>query len=238
MENEKPGFYVWFKTVEAMAELTFEEKGMMYAAAEEYARNGVLPVFDDRLLRSIWARVKADLDSDDTRYKKAQSDNQIKGWKSYFKRIYAPANGIDPNDEVALEEYIQQRLTAVDNGGQQATNTNINTSFNSISNNSVKSNNKAVQPPRRYGEYSNVLLSAEELKKLQTEFPGDWEARIEELSEYIASSGKNYKNHLATLRRWAKDEKSKQNKRFSSASGDWCEGITPDDHANDIEFPY
>lgn len=114
MANEKPGFYIWFNTVDAMAELTFEEKGMIYAAVEEYARYGVIPEFNDRLLRSIWSRLKKDLDSDDAKYKEVQKQNQIKGWKSDFKRNYAPAHGIDPDDEAALAKYIQLRSTAVD----------------------------------------------------------------------------------------------------------------------------
>lgn len=65
-----------------------------------------------------------------------------------------------------------------------------------------------VSPPpgrHRYGKYANVLLSDEDLEKLKTEFP-DWEARIERLSEYIASKGAKYKNHLATIRAWARKD--------------------------------
>ncbi|WP_243107212.1 hypothetical protein [Butyricicoccus sp. OF10-2] len=35
--------------------------------------------------------------------------------------------------------------------------------------------------------------------------------RVERLSEYMASTGKSYKNHLATIRSWAKREKPKYN---------------------------
>lgn len=65
-------------------------------------------------------------------------------------------------------------------------------------------------PPsaRKYGEYQNVLLSDGELDKLKSEFPSDWAARIERLSEYIASSGKKYRSHLATIRSWAKKDAS------------------------------
>ena len=59
------------------------------------------------------------------------------------------------------------------------------------------------------GEYSNVFLTDEELDKLKAEFP-DWEERIERLSSYIASSGKKYKNHLATIRNWARGDENKQ----------------------------
>ena len=86
----------------------------MLVAAENYARNGVDTVFKDRFMRSIWINVKADLDADDTAYEEKRAKNQIKGWTSDFKRNYAPAHGIDPDDKEALETYIQQRLTAVD----------------------------------------------------------------------------------------------------------------------------
>ena len=65
------------------------------------------------------------------------------------------------------------------------------------------------KPPKatrhKYGAYSNVLLSDEEYTKLQEEFPHDYTDRIERLSEYIASTGKSYKNYLATIRSWARN---------------------------------
>lgn len=75
-------------------------------------------------------------------------------------------------------------------------------------------------PPKpirhKYGEYDNVLLSDEDMQKLQKEFPGDWLARIERLSEYMASTGKPYKNHLATIRNWARKEKETAPQRRKS----------------------
>ena len=68
-----------------------------------------------------------------------------------------------------------------------------------------------ISPPKKreerhkYGEYKNVLLSDEELEKLQKELP-DWQNMVERLSEYIASSGKKYKSHYATLRSWNRRE--------------------------------
>lgn len=58
----------------------------------------------------------------------------------------------------------------------------------------------------KYGLYKNVLLSDDDIDKLKSEFT-DYEQRIERLSEYIESSGKKYKNHLATIRMWAKKDK-------------------------------
>lgn len=65
----------------------------------------------------------------------------------------------------------------------------------------------SAKPTRhKYGQYQNVLLSDEDMAKLKSEFPEDWEQRIERLSEYIASKGTKYKNHLATIRAWARKE--------------------------------
>ena len=58
----------------------------------------------------------------------------------------------------------------------------------------------------KYGQYLNVLLTDEEMEKLMTEFPYDWQERVERLSEYIACHGKKYKNHLAVIRSWAKKD--------------------------------
>lgn len=57
----------------------------------------------------------------------------------------------------------------------------------------------------KYGEYNNVLLTDEELEKLNNEFV-DLEQRIERLSEYIASKGTKYKSHYATIKSWARKE--------------------------------
>ncbi|MCD7920588.1 MAG: helix-turn-helix domain-containing protein [Clostridiales bacterium] len=76
----------------------------------------------------------------------------------------------------------------------------------------------------KYGAYQNVLLTDEELAKLKAEFPADWQERLERLSEYIASSGKHYKNHLATLRSWARRDKPKtasySHSNYTCAEGD------------------
>ena len=65
-------------------------------------------------------------------------------------------------------------------------------------------NGEKKEPRHRYGAYENVLLSDDDLAKLKAEFPSDYKQRIERLSEYMASRGKTYRNHLATIRSWAR----------------------------------
>ena len=73
------------------------------------------------------------------------------------------------------------------------------------------------------GEFKNVHLTEEELEKLQRQFPYDWQERIERLSQYMASKGKRYKSHYATILTWArKEEKPPQEK---AGRLDWIDDI-------------
>lgn len=100
-------------------------------------------------------------------------------------------------------------------------------SINNIQSNKTKQNKtkkeKAVR--HKFGQYQNVLLSDDELEKLKTEFPDDWEERIERVSEYCASKGTTYKNYLATIRNWAKrdiknkDQPARQPYRKNDVAG-------------------
>ncbi len=84
-----------------------------------------------------------------------------------------------------------------------------------------KRDNKVIR--HKYGQYGNVLFSEEEFSRLQSEFPNDYEDRIERLSEYMASTGKSYKNHLATIRNWARREKP-QKQTYSPSMYTYEEG--------------
>ena len=65
------------------------------------------------------------------------------------------------------------------------------------------------QPARTYGRYQNVFLTDKELADLQASFPTVWGQYIEKLSEYMASTGKRYQSHAATIRRWASEDARK-----------------------------
>ena len=62
---------------------------------------------------------------------------------------------------------------------------------------------------RAYGRYRNVFLTDGELADLQASFPTVWGQYIEKLSEYMASTGKRYQSHAATIRRWAGEDAKK-----------------------------
>ena len=69
--------------------------------------------------------------------------------------------------------------------------------------------NPLMDKARAYGRYQNVFLTDEELADLQASFPTVWGQYIEKLSEYMASTGKRYQSHAATIRRWAGEDAKK-----------------------------
>lgn len=71
------------------------------------------------------------------------------------------------------------------------------------------SSTRAKDTRHKYGEYNNVLLNDKELDKLINEYPEDWQQRIDNLSAYMKSTGKTYKDHLATIRNWARRDQER-----------------------------
>lgn len=74
---------------------------------------------------------------------------------------------------------------------------------------------KKKEVKHKYGEFDNVLLTDVEYNKLQERFPHDLKSRIERLSGYVASTGKSYKSHYATVINWAKKDKPEDSRSVS-----------------------
>ena len=80
-------------------------------------------------------------------------------------------------------------------------------------NNLIESQTKRAsegQPPAAYGRYKNVFLSDTELLELEQDFPGKWEYYLDRLSCHIASTGKQYQSHAATIYKWAQEDAAKE----------------------------
>ena len=77
--------------------------------------------------------------------------------------------------------------------------------------NNLKANHliKTTDAHLTFGEYLNVFLTEKEYKQLKADFFG-LDSLIDQLSAYIQSTGKKYADHAATLRIWAKRQKSEQ----------------------------
>ena len=71
---------------------------------------------------------------------------------------------------------------------------------------------RSTPPQNTYGEFNNVKMTTAEFEKFVQAVGADRaNALIEELSSYLASSGKRYKSHYATLLNWGR-RKDKEKK--------------------------
>lgn len=107
------------------------------------------------------------------------------------------------NSVVSLYEKQIQAQTVTQNDTQTGTQT---VNINKTRNQKLKTKNKKEIIKERYGEFENVLLAKEELDKLQSRLGEQTDSYIERLSNYIASTGKRYKSHYATILSWIQKE--------------------------------
>lgn len=90
-------------------------------------------------------------------------------------------------------------------------------------NQKLKTKNKKEIIKEKFGEFENVFLSADEFQKLKLKLGSETEGYIERLSSYIASSGKRYKSHYATILSWTqKDAKNSGGVSYGSNPKKLC----------------
>lgn len=162
-----------------------------------------------------------------TLYQEEKATLVLKGNKSYTEAARLPMPDDDPEpleipDDIQdgndLDTKCIQNVYNVDTQDRLGKD-RLELGENSIEDDGAEAPTPSPVPDKvvqhKYGEYNNVLLTDFDLEKLKNEFP-DWEQRIARLSEYIASKGARYKNHLATIRSWARREKEKKNGQLGS----------------------
>lgn len=75
-------------------------------------------------------------------------------------------------------------------------------------NKTIENQTKGVNEGRTAcGRYNNIFLSEEELSELEREYPGRLQRFIEEMSRYLAATGKSYHNYAVAIRIWADNDR-------------------------------
>ncbi len=196
--------------------LTDEEAGQLIKAIFTYEKTGEEPDFEDRAMNMAFLNIKRFLDSNRENYErtcKRRAESASKRWGTAQSKA-----------EKAVDEAMQKDANACNCMQMDAFagNTNVNSDSDvkpeSNSDVNVKSDTDVNSPaPEKqstgaekdntqthkstYGEFKNVLLTAEEHKRLTERFP-DALSRIESLSAYMKSTGKAYLDHYAQLINW------------------------------------
>jgi len=69
-----------------------------------------------------------------------------------------------------------------------------------------KKEREKAPPAPGLGRFENVYLSEKELALLQKELPQKWQYYIDRLSTHMASTGRVYQSHLATILKWYQED--------------------------------
>ena len=163
-------------------------------------------------------------------YRASQSIKKMKA--AVIKELGTDASSEDVNKRL-VEKYGEERVKTICDSIRRAKNlstdapTSDDGEFKSDSGDAgnlesaTSADTKISEPAKNsYGEFGNVKMTTAEFEKLvQAEGADRANALIEELSSYLASSGKRYKSHYATLLNWGrrKDKDGEPKQKFLTA---------------------
>ena len=65
-------------------------------------------------------------------------------------------------------------------------------------------------PPPLMADIKMYFFLTQNFLELEQDFPGKWEYYLDRLSCHIASTGKQYQSHAATIYKWAQEDAAKE----------------------------
>ena len=202
-------FYFLTEWAETFKALSDPQCGRLIKAMVAFELTGAAPSFeDDALLQFAWVtNIMPKMKTMQEHYRETVAKRQAAGRASATKRTSV--------------NKCEQMLTSVNTSEQKPTvidlDLDIDKDIDIDKKEKIYRKEKTVK--HQYGTYNNVLLSDVELEKLKTEFPTDWQERIDNVSGYCRSHGKAYKDYLATIRCWARRDARQVNARNDVTAG-------------------
>lgn len=184
-------------TEKMLATIFRRKESVINLALQTFEKFGMVEIVDDLITIPNWG--------------KHQSLDQLEHKKEYM-RTY-------------MQDYREkQKAIACKTNGKSNCKTNSKTNVSEADIERDKEENKEKEKereketpsPLHLGLYNNVILSQEELEALKKDYPHDYENMIENLSMYMQSSGKLYKDHYATMRKWKREDVEKEKEKQSN----------------------
>lgn len=178
---------------------------------------------------TIWKRMKKleSLENIKIESNRQYSIVTICNWEEYQEP--------DEQEVTAEEQLSDNQVTTKEQRGDNEVTTEEQLSD---TNKKVKKVKKVKEVKDIYGTFKNVLLSEKEVEKLKEKFNGTLDAKIEELSEGIASKGYKYKSHYATILSWDRKKKREAGEKTANDTHngfdqrDYQEGASSDEQIN------
>ncbi len=216
MTEKKMSFVLPTDLLDDLEDFSDEEVGKIFRAILIYTNETEEPEFDDRAMKVVFRHIKKYIDSANENYDKKVQANRVNGAKGGRPKKDAEEN---PKKPTVIEK--TERFSEKPNKSHTETESESDiesvsefeceteTDIESVSEFEceIKPDGAAHTHTKSYGENKNVILSDEEYERLTERMGGSKRSEyIEKLSDYMASTGKKYQSHYATICSWFRQD--------------------------------
>ena len=200
MTEKKTSFVLPTDLLDDLEDFSDDEVGKIFRAILIYTNETEEPEFDDRAMKVVFRHIKKYIDSANENYDKKVQANRVNGAKGGRPKKDAEEN---PKNPTVIEK--TERFSEKPN--KSHTETESESDIESVSEFECKPDGAAHTHTKSYGENKNVMLSDEEYERLTERMGVSKRSEyIEKLSDYMASTGKKYQNHYATICSWFRQD--------------------------------
>lgn len=202
MTEKKTSFVLPTDLLDDLEDFSDDEVGKIFRAILIYTNETEEPEFDDRAMKVVFRHIKKYIDSANENYDKKVQANRVNGAKGGRPKKDAEENPKNPTVIEKTERFSEKP-------GKSHTETESDTDIESVSECECETEPDGVSHThtKSYGENKNVMLSDEEYERLTERMGGSKRSEyIEKLSDYMASTGKKYQSHYATICSWFRQD--------------------------------
>ncbi len=204
MTDKKTSFVLPTDLLDDLDDFSDDEVGKIFRAILLYTNEAEEPCFDDRAVKVVFRHIKKYIDSANENYDKKVQANRVNGAKGGRPKKEAEEN---PKNPTVIEK--TERFSEKPNESHTETETKTKTDIESVSECECETEPDGVAHThtQSYGENKNVELNDEEYERLAERMGASKRNEyIEKLSDYMASTGKKYQSHYATICSWFRQD--------------------------------
>lgn len=207
MNDKKTSFVLPTDCLEDLGDFSDSEIGALFLAIIRFADGQGETEFSDRAMRLFFNRIKRYISSANEKYE-----------KTCLARSAAGAKGGRPKSSDGKKQKKQmlfEKANKADTESESDTDTDTESDTESESDTEFVPSGKDLggthTHTKMHGANKNVELTDEEFAALTDQLgAGKRDEYIERLSDYMASSGKSYCSHFATIRNWFRQDGGKK----------------------------
>lgn len=212
MTEKKTSFVLPTDLLDDLEDFSDDEVGKIFRAILIYTNETEEPEFDDRAMKVVFRHIKKYIDIANENYDKKVQANRVNGAKGGRPKKDAEENPKNPTVIEKTERFSEKpnkshTETESESDIESVSEFECETDIESVSECECKTDGAAHTHTKSYGENKNVILSDEEYERLTERMGVSKRSEyIEKLSDYMASTGKKYQSHYATICSWFRQD--------------------------------